>query len=271
MRSFLTWSLEREHGDLGFGTLDNPSEPPLSSFGLAFRTINHNTTGLDWIQKIVRYVDGSIVQAKLALDRIHNSNSPDAVDLDPKRLPANVQAHFNTAIKVIEQRSKDYNTLALKSIAAIGKEGETIQGLVLSRLANLLRERPHRTGPKTFPPRSPEDIVHAANGYLRLIPPPFEGEEYTIASFHRLFWVFANDEYNEELVMAYSQLRTSKIPRSFTFQSPMSPSLPVYQSPLPSRRESSALMRSQTFISSAALATSPPAGLGFFEFANFKR
>lgn len=270
MSDFLIWSLEKEHGDLGFQSVGNHPKPPLSSFGLAFRTTKHGTKGSDWIQKIVRYVDGSIVQAKLALDRIHSSASPDAVDLDPKRLPANVQAHFNIAIKTIEQQLTDHNALALKSIAAVGKEGEKIQGLVLSRLANLLRERPHKTNPKTFPPRSPEDIMHAANGYLRLIAPRASGQEYTIATFHRLFWVFANDEYNEELVMAYSQLRTSKVPRSFTFQSPVPPDLPASRSPPPPSREPSGLIRRQTFFSSAALVASPPAGLGF-DFSGFNK
>lgn len=245
----------------------------MSSFGSAFRAIKHGTAGEDWIWKIVTYVDRSIFQAKLALDRIHSASSPEAVDLDPKRLPANVQANFNTAIRTIEQQSSDHNTLALKSIAAVGKEGNTIQGLPFARLATLLKERPYRAKPGTLPARSPEDILKAANGYLTVIPPLFKGQDYTVATFHRLFWVFANDEYNEELVLAYSLLPTSKVPRSFTIQSPDPRSPPAAQSPPLFRRESSGVSRSQTFFSSLAPVASPPAGLGFqgFDIPNYSK
>jgi hypothetical protein len=287
MRDFIAWDLEREHGDLGFGTLANPLEPPLSSFGIAFRKSKPNTVGQDWIQEVVDYVDGSVVQAKLALDRIHSSASPNLVDLHPIRIPANVQATFNVAINNIEKRSSTQRELALKSIAIVGKSGDVINGIPLSRLANLLKERPHQTTSTHSSPRSAEDILDAANGYLRLMPRDSPDEEYTIAAFHPLFYIFAKDEYNEELMMAYSQLRTSRIPRSYThklpsnrpeepieaswtdiigdlkrFQSPDLSSMSAHKSPPPIRRESSSLMRSRTFFSSATPMASPPAGLG---------
>ncbi|KAJ8113755.1 hypothetical protein OPT61_g4184 [Boeremia exigua] len=259
MAEYLTWDLEREHGDLGFMTLEDPSEPPLSTFGLAFRDTMGGTKGSEWIRKIVRYVDGSILQAKLALDRIHSSPSPTAVDLVPKRIPRNVQAQFNTAIETIEQQSADRNSVALRAIAAVGQKGDAIQGLSLSRLANLLQERHRRPRTSTMPPRSPEDVLNSANGYLTLIAPRFRGQEYTIAACHRLFWMFVNDEYNEDLIMAYAQLPTSKIPKSFTFQSPLPRHLSTFQtSPPNSRRESSDSMRGQDMFSYGALVASPP-------------
>lgn len=270
---YVVWDLEREHGDLGFSTLANPYEPPLSSFGLAFRATKHGAAGEDWVWKIVDYIDRSILQAKLFLDRIHSASSPDTVDLNPKRLPPNVQANFQIAISTIEQQSSDHNTLALKSIAAVGKEGDTIQGLPFGRLATLLKERPYRMEPRTLPARSPEDILQAANGYLTVIAPLFPGQDYTIATFHRLFWVFANDEYNEELVLAYSLLPTSKVPRSFTIQSPAPTSPPAVQLPQSFRRESSGLTRSLTFFPSGPPAASSSAGLGFrgFDLPNFSK
>jgi hypothetical protein len=167
---FLAWDLEKEHRDLGLGTLSNPSEPPLSLFGIAFRATKYGSRGIDWIQKIARYVDGSIMHAKLALDRIHISGSPEAVDLKTKRIPRNVQAHYNVAIRTMGQRTAS-STMALKSVAAVGREGETVHGLPLSRLAKLLKERPSRGSPKSLPPRSPEDVIGSANGYLRLVAP----------------------------------------------------------------------------------------------------
>ena len=214
---YLEWDLEREHGDLGFKTSDDPSElPPLSSFGLAFRDSMHGNKGHEWIQDIARYVEGSILQAKLAVDRIHSLPSPDALDLKPKRIPRNIQDHFNTAIETIKQQSTNSSSIALKTVAAVGRKGNRAPGLPLSRLANLLRERTRNPRVSTMPPRSPEDVLESANGYLTMIAPPHRGQESTIAACHRLFWLFVNDEYNEDLIWACAQLPTSKVPRSYT-------------------------------------------------------
>lgn len=263
---YLAWGLEIEHGDLGFMTLEDPSEPPLSLFGLAFKNIMHGNKGVEWIKKIARYVDGSILQAKLAIDRIHSLPSPEALDLMPNRIPRNVQAHFNTAIEMIKQQPANSSSLALKTIAAVGRKGDAVRGLPLSRLANLLRERTRQPRMSTMPPRSPEDVLESANGYLAIIAPPSLGRESTIATCHRLFWLFVNDEYNEDLIWAYAQLPISKVPKSYTFQSPLPRQLPAFQSPIPSsRRESSDSVKGLGLVFSASPMISPPeeAGLDF--------
>ncbi|USP77062.1 uncharacterized protein yc1106_04336 [Curvularia clavata] len=260
---YLVWDLEREHGDLGFMTLEDPLEPPLSSFGLAFRNTMHGNKSHEWIQNIARYVDGSILQAKLAVDRIHSLSSPDALDLMPKRIPRNVQDHFNTAIKMIKQQSADSCSVALKTIAAVGRKGDAARGLPLSRLANLLRERTRNPRVSTMPPRSPEDLLECTNGYLTIIAPPFLGQESTIAACHRLFWLFVNDEYNEDLVWAYAQLPMSKIPKSHTFDSPLPRQLSAFQSSMPSsRRESSDSVKGLGLVFSASPMISPPEETG---------
>ena len=259
MAEYLEWDLEREHGDLGFNTLVDPSEPPLSSFGLAFRNTMHGNIGHEWIQKIARYVDGSILQAKLAVDRIHSLPSPEALDLMPKRIPRNVQDHYNTAIETIKQQSASSSSVALKTIAAVGRKGDAARGLPLSRIANLLRERTRNPRMSIMPSRSPEDVLESANGYLTIIAPPSVGRESTIAACHRLFWLFVNDEYNEDLIWAYAQLPTSKVPRSHTFESPLLRQLSAFQSPLPnSRRESSDSVKRLGLVFSASPMISPP-------------
>lgn len=263
MAEYLEWDLEREHGDLGFMTLEDPLEPPLSSFGLAFRNTMHGNKSYEWIQTIARYVDGSILQAKLAVDRIHSLPSPEALDLMPKRIPRNVQAHFNTAIETIKQQSANSGSVALKTIAAVGRKGDAARGLPLSRLANLLRERIRNPRMSTMPPRSPEDVLESANGYLTIIAPPFIGRESTVAACHRLFWLFVNDEYNEDLIWAYAQLPTSKVPKSHTFESPLPRQLSAFQSPLPSsRRESSDSIKGLGLVFSASPMISPPEETG---------
>ena len=286
MKAFIAWDLEREHGDLGLGS--SACKPPLSSFGAAFRRARSGEAGQDWVQDVFEIANGSVVQAKLALDRIHNAPSPDAINFSPSRMPANVQALFNIALKDIERRPPGQRELALKSIAAVGKVGDEDTGLPLSRLAGLLKGRPYTTTSTRVPPRSAEDIVNATNGYLRLDAPRDGQTEYNVVAFNRLFFQFANEDYHDELVMANSLLRTSNIPRSFTrgpekpsndtatpelswqdllgdlkrFESPKLVASPTRKPPLV-RRESSGLRRSQTLISSgASRATPPPAGLG---------
>ena len=284
IQKFIAWDLEREHGDLGLGTLANPLEPPLSLFGMAFRkTKPGGDMGREWIRSILDYVGTNVVQVKLALDRIHNSTSPDLVDLSPERLPANVQAIFNDGINAIIQQADSQTSLALRSIAIVGKTGTMYEGTPLSELAVSLKDRRQRSSSKQLPPRSAEDVLNASRGYLRLL--KIEEESHVLA-FHRLFYHFTCDEYNEELIMAYSQLRTSKIPRSATqvaqkaqeppentswadvieglkrYQSPDLSSIAGLGTPPPFRRESSGLTRSQTSLSIGNPGVLSSAGLG---------
>lgn len=288
MKGYIAWDLEREHGDLGLGTL-NVRKPPLSSFGIAFRKTKPGAAGHGWVQEVFESVNGSVVQAKLVLDRIHSSTSPNSVDLNADRLPMNIQALFNEALSQIQEQPASQRDLALKSIAAVGKTEDMDFGIPLSRLASLLKERPSTSMPTRIPPRSAEDILNAARGYLRLMAPRFDGGEYTIAAFNKLFYMYALNDYNDELIMANSQLRTSNIPRSFTrapkkgakdkseepepswedilgdlkrFQSPKLSGFSARKSP-PIRGESPGLMRSHTLISSGMpRVASPPTGLG---------
>ncbi|KAH7351423.1 hypothetical protein BKA66DRAFT_430832 [Pyrenochaeta sp. MPI-SDFR-AT-0127] len=285
MKDFIAWDLEREHGDLGLGTLIS-RKPPLSSFGIAFRKAKPGASGHEWVQEVFESVNGSVVQTKLALDRIHSSTSPNMVDFNTTRIPTNVQSLFNEALKQIEEQPVSQRELALKSIAAVGKTEDMDFGIPLSRLASLLKERPSISTSTRIPPRSAEDILNAANGYLRLMAPRYDGGEYAIAAFNILFYMYVLNDYNDELIMANSQLRTSNIPRSFTrvlpkdntgepapswedilgdlkrFQSPKLSAMSARKSP-PIRRESSGPFRSHTFISpGTSRVSSPPTGLG---------
>ena len=280
MQNFIAWDLERENGNLNLGTLTNTLEPPLSSFGMAFRK---SKLGHEWIRSILDYVGTNVLQVKLVLDRIHSSASPDSVNLSPERLPANVQAIFNEGINAINQQPKSQSNLALRSIAIVGKTGTPYEGTPLSELAILLKDRRQGPSSKHLPLRSAEDVLNASRGYLRLLE---VDDELHILAFHRLFYHFTYDEYNEELIMAYSQLRTSKIPRSATFapknvekpaqntswadiiedlksyQSPELPSTTGVASPPPFRRESSVLTRSQTFFPMSSAGAPSLNGLG---------
>lgn len=240
LSKYVAWDLEREHGDLGLESGCTTDMPPLSALGIALKSTKYGTKIHDWIREIVRYTDGSILQTKLFLDRIHNAQSPEAVDLGPGRLPRNVQAHFDTAIRTIEQRSAHLDsTLAMKSIAAIGKDGNMFQGLNVSDLASLLQEPMYRRDPNAFLIRSMEDIIYLANGYLKLVPPLPSEQECGVATSNRLLWLYAYDDYDERIIMEYSQLRTARIPRSFSFSNSTRTDMSELKSlPLPCRRNS---------------------------------
>ncbi|KAF2855716.1 hypothetical protein T440DRAFT_386062 [Plenodomus tracheiphilus IPT5] len=199
MKSFIAWDLEREHGDLGLGS--DAHKPPLSSFGIAFRKAKSGATGRQWVQEIYESVNGSVVQAKLALDRIHIAPSPSAVNFSPNRIPANVQAFLHAAIEAIEHQPASQRELALKSIAAVGKQGNEDVGITLSRLAGLLKGRPYRASTASVPPRSAEDVLASAKGYLRLMPPGYDEEEHTIVAFNRVLSRYANEDYNDNLAL----------------------------------------------------------------------
>lgn len=285
MKDYIAWDLERQHGDLGLGSR-NVRKPPLSTFGLAFQKTMSGDAGLNWIQLVCDSGNGNVAQTKLALDRIHSSSSPEMVDFTSDRIQRNLQALFDDAMKHIEKQPASQRELALKSIVAVGKIGDLETGIPLSRLADLVKERHPMSTPNTIPPRSAEDILEAARGYLRLMEPRWDGGEYTIAAFNQLFYIYASSDYNDELVMANSLLRTSNIPRSFTrvvpkhkvehneqswkdiigdlkrFESPQLTPMLAQKSP-PLGSGSSGLFRSSTLIvPGASKVSSPPIGLG---------
>ncbi|KAF2798054.1 hypothetical protein K505DRAFT_297239 [Melanomma pulvis-pyrius CBS 109.77] len=216
LQNFVAWDLEREHGNIGLGTSDPCKLPPLSSMGISFLKAESGTAAREWVTRIVSEAHGSIALAKLGLDVVHGATSVGSIEWIPNRLPRNVQALFNDGIKSIEQQPEKHRNLALKSIAAVAKSEPRFSGASLSELANLLQDRPHASGYNRLPPRSAEHILQASKGYLHLLPPRFGSEEYTISAYNFLFCSYAAEGYNDELIWANAQLRTSNIPRSFT-------------------------------------------------------
>lgn len=241
MQNYIAWDLEREHGNLGLKS-GVQNHPPLSSFGAAFRRDKPGNSGREWVKEVVQNVHGSVVQAKLALDRIHSATSPIAVNFSPNRIPRNVQELFHTAIKSIDHQLDSQRELALRSLAAVGKKGSEDTGITLTRLARLLKMKSHKTSASFVPPRSTEDVLASAKGYLTLIPPRQGETEYTMNAFNRVLFRYINQDYNDELVMANSQLRTFKIPTSFT----RALESPIADSPEPSQDRSRDFERFQS-------------------------
>lgn len=216
MSDFVAWDLEREHGDVGLES-EGKAKPPLSALGMSFLENEAGTTAHDWVERIVNGAHGSITLAKLGLDRVHRAESVDAIEFTPPdRLPRNVQAMFQESLKAVMPQPTSQRDRALKAIAAVAKDGPDSIGTPVSLVAKALRERHHASESSHFSPRSVEDILRAARGFLRLEPPWGCGTEYQICVYNVLFALYAKEGYDDELVWANAQLRTSNIPRSFT-------------------------------------------------------
>lgn len=111
----------------------------------------------------------------------------------------------------MQPKTKTQGTSALESVAAVGKTGDMIFSLQLPSLVDLLRQRHLNTELQGLPTLSPEDILCFSNGYVKLVPPFFSGEECCIATIHRVFWLFVQDDYNEVLILAYARLVTGRV------------------------------------------------------------
>jgi hypothetical protein len=214
LENYVAWDLEREHGDIGLGSHNDKERlPPLSALGASFWKAESSDTARDLVGMITANAHGSIVLAKLGLDVVHSATSVDDIELSRSHLPKNVQALFDEGIQQIMQQPAPQRELALKSIAAVVKLGPMEVGTHLSTLAAVLRER---AGQNPVPPRSTEDILQSTKGYLRLEPPFWGfGPEYCIVAYNFLFYTYVTNSYNDELVWANAQLRTTNI-RSFT-------------------------------------------------------
>ena len=120
---------------------------------------------------------------------------------------------FEESLQAIQAQPTGQRDLALKTIAAVAKD---YIGTPLSQVEKAIRERSHASKPTQVPTPSVEDLLQGARGFLRLEPPWEFETEYKIAVYNFPFALYAVDGYNDELVWANAQLRTSKILRSFT-------------------------------------------------------
>lgn len=213
---FVAWDIEREHGDLGLES-GSKIKPPLSALGISFLEDEARATAHDWVVRIAEEAHGSIALAKLGLDRVHRATSVGSIEFTPPdRLPRNVQAMFEESLQAIRAQPTAQRDLALKAIAAVAKDGLDNTGTPISLIEKAIRERPNASEHRFVPSRSVEDLLQVARGFLRLEPPWEPETEYQIAMYNVLFALYAVDGYDDDLVWANAQLRTSTIPRSLT-------------------------------------------------------
>ena len=208
MKEYVAWDLEREHGDLGLES-QNARKPPHSKLGLSLCNANSETTAYELVDGIIDNAHGSVVLAKLGLDVVHSLTLKSLANLS--HIPRNVQAIIDEGIQQITQQSASQRDLALKSIAAAVYCDFTGFGTSLSTMAAVLRRRTSASRLKPTPPRSAEEVLQAAKGYLALqLPNLGYDPEFCIVPYNALFHNYVADRYNDDLMWAATQLRTSK-------------------------------------------------------------
>ncbi|OCL11267.1 hypothetical protein AOQ84DRAFT_374160 [Glonium stellatum] len=208
MRKYVAWDLEKEHGDLGFGIL-NESKPPLSKLGFTLREDETGAATLGILTDVVNKAFGNVSIAKLELDLIHSAQSMETIESTPDRQPRNLVALFDEGIKQIDQQPPSQRDLGLKAIAAAGRDPN---GVPLVHLERLLRDTTPAHDQLSLPPRSLEDVLRAARGFLFLKP----NGDRDVALYHTTLPLYVTEGYNQSLMWAISQLRASKISRSVT-------------------------------------------------------
>jgi hypothetical protein len=179
------------------------------------------------LQKIVNLITGTgnITLAKLYLDNIHKDRSFNAVERVGDRLPRNIIALFDAEMGRIQQRPKHQSDITLMAIAAAaGKDS----GVALTSLEECMRDAmsrlPHLVD---APPRSLEDILRYANGFLEEL---YSMDVRSVGTYSTLFALYAREHYNETLFWAKNQLHVHRVSRSMTFQ-PKLTSKPLVASP----------------------------------------
>ena len=175
-------------------------------------------------------IDQNITIAKLYLDNIYKHRSLDVVSKVSDRFPRNIIAFFDAGIEHIKQQPKHEADIALLAIVAAGEQEN---GILLRTLEEWMRDAlsrlPHLAN---APPRSLEDILRCANGFI------FEAEsdvDYRlISTYSSHFRLYVKENYNETLFWARSQLNIRRISRTLTTIIPSPPKLtspPLVTSP----------------------------------------
>jgi hypothetical protein len=178
--------------------------------------------------------DRNITIAKLYLDNIYKHRTLDIIDTVSDRFPPNIIALFNAAIEHIRQQPKHVADIALLAIAAAGEDG---QGISLSTLDDWMHDAisrlPHLAN---APPRSLEDILLCANGFLYEIEIEIEADEPDryVSTYNSHFARYVKENYNETIFWARSQLNIRRAARKLTTIVPTPPRLtspPMVTSP----------------------------------------
>ncbi|KAF7514566.1 hypothetical protein G7054_g15202 [Neopestalotiopsis clavispora] len=193
LRDYVTWNLENEHGNLGFGN-DLTPKPPLSMLGARIRDSRRPNASL-WLQNEILKLSGGNLSggnpslARLGLDIANETIlAVDNIDASPGQLPVAVTSLFEAGIRGIQEQGSPNAEIGLKALA-LWKLGYNTEEILLKKLEAASIPADQCTM---------ERVLHATRGFLqqkllnadrRII------KEYT-TSFHIHVWGGYSDIIN---------------------------------------------------------------------------
>lgn len=193
MAQFVSWDLEREHGDLGLHSLIRP--PPLSRLGESL-LLNQSTRAIHTIvEDIVEASYENIAIAKARLDLIHEMESLEGLDAKRDQLPTTVTALFDYGLQRIEALPRRQRDMAFKAIASAGRSVSGLQIPDLRALLDFLGISGIRSG---------EEIVEAAMGWLVVA----AGDPQSLQVYNTNFLYYVQQRYHQALHRSSVQIDT---------------------------------------------------------------
>ena len=200
MEEFILWDLRREHEDIGFAIQETGVPPSSPIEENPPRTPSTDATLRKFVSFVSGNAQGNITIAKLRLEEIHNGRSSEDLNNVRDRLPHSLVALFDAGIQRIERQSKAQRDLALLAIAAAAEEDIGVSLTSLEEcIHDAMSQSPHVVN---APPRSLEDILRAANGFLAMQ----RCNSKDVAIFNPAFLLYVKENYNDSLYWARGQL-----------------------------------------------------------------
>jgi uncharacterized Zn-finger protein len=213
---YIAWDLQKEYGPLQVSSDSEGAKPQTQRGSIMSGTDSATTssTTTEKLRKVVQSIsnvaEGNIAITKLYLDNIYKYQSLNGVENVGDRLPRNIMAFFDAGIERIKQQPRAQREIALMAISAAAEKD---RGVSLASLEDWMRDAitrlPHLVN---APPRSLEDVLRPANGFL--IEPFSHGRQ--VATYNQLFTFYVRENYNNSLFWARSQLNFHRVSRTLT-------------------------------------------------------
>ncbi|KAF0330950.1 ankyrin repeat-containing protein [Colletotrichum asianum] len=226
VEQFINHDLETEHGDLGLGSSTPDKLPPHSRLGRQLAATENGKALTELQGKLVKQAEGNVSLARLRLDNEHQAQSTESV-FSPLAdvLPVNIVGFFRAGMRRVEEQPPERRDLGFKVIAAVthynyglGIPYEALDRLLRNPTKTLTRQQPLRTqsapvvsgvkrkagpdpAPTHVPHRSLEEMLHAACGFVVMVP---LGNR-PLRAYSEAFHEYAR-HYHEDLRWAHAQL-----------------------------------------------------------------
>jgi hypothetical protein len=188
MSDFGIWTIQNEHGDIcpqkSRVLWPDDEWPPLTPLG---RTL---TTHMELMDHIMIQADGNLTLAKLRLEDICEANALGTTESVQDRLPRNIVTLFDAGIRVVKSQAKDIAALGMSAIKLTTKEPH---GKSFAHLQKALHASEARIGLGAF---TLQEVLHAARGFLSVT---WLEEGQHVKAYHRDFFLYASERYNEDL------------------------------------------------------------------------